>query len=83
MGSSASEKVCPHRYEAPPGTGLLVIHTRLEYPQAVGNAKTVQLTLAVIDMFDTEHSRGALAMEASAWLEGRVTLQRLGKVVKC
>lgn len=82
MGISAIETLCPHRYAANPGAGLLIVQSRLVFPgHADAPENTVQLTLAVVDMFDTERSRGALAMEAAAWLQGMVTLQRLGHEV--
>ena len=82
MAISAIETLCPHRYAAEPGTGVLTVHTRLLLTSATdGPEEAVQLTLVVVDMFDTERSRGTLAMEAAAWLEGQVRLYRIGQEV--
>jgi hypothetical protein len=82
MAISGIETLCPHRYAASPGTGVLTVHTRLLLTSATdGPEEAVQLTLVVVDMFDTERSRGALAMEAAAWLEGQVTIHRTGQEV--
>ena len=82
MAISGIETLCPHRYAASPGTGVLTIHTRLLLTSATdGPEEAVQLTLVVVDMFDTERSRGALAMEAAAWLEGQVMIHRVGQEV--